>query len=262
MRSGEEKRIVVALILILVLSLTQCATVQTAPTDTINTPRSVLLIGNSLLIYPVGQDALLQELAASANPPAQIKAELATAEGKVLEALWSDPSDRHSKILSGKYDVVVLQATLSKTGTVYGGLTADTESKFHEYAAKFDDEIRKGGAQTVLFMHWQFNEDSAMSIQEITRIYKEVAAERHIRVVPAGLAWQRAQSAQPGLVLLSDSVHPNAEGSYLSACVLYATLSGRTPVGLSAVSWTGISKERANFLQRIAWETAVSWKQP
>jgi hypothetical protein len=262
MESGRQKGVVFALLLITALLLTQCTTAQTTSTEAVNTPRSVLFVGNSVVGQPIGQDTLLRLLAGSANPPTEIKAELAIAEGKVLEALWSDPSDRHAKILSGKYDLVVLQATLSKTGTVYGGLTADTEAKFHQYAAKFDEENRKGGAQTVLFMHWQFNEAGAMSIQEISRIYREVAAERHIRVVPAGLAWQRAQKAQPGLVLLSDSVHANAEGSYLSACVLYATLSGRTPVGLSEVSMTGISKERAGFLQRIAWETVLDWKQP
>jgi hypothetical protein len=201
-------------------------------------------------------------LASSESPPREIEADLAIAEGKVLEALWSDPSDRHTKILSGKYDVVVLQGTLSRTGIVYGGLTADTETKFQEYVAKFDEEIRKGGGQTVLFMHWQFNEDGAMSIQDISRIYEEVAAERHIRVAPAGLAWQRAQRAQPGLVLLSDSVHANAEGSYLSACVLYATLFRRTPIGVTDAPSIGISKKQAAFLQRIAWETFVDWKQP
>ena len=88
------------------------------------------------------------------------------------------------------------------------------------------------------------------------------------------MAWERAHREQPGLSLhFRDGSHPNPTGSYLAACVFYATLFGQTPEGLSPVRYstrfgtpeegepeaiTPLSQEEAAFLQRIAWETVSS----
>ena len=43
----------------------------------------------------------------------------------------------------------------------------------------------------------------------------------------------RARRELPGVSLwASDGVHPTPAGTYLTACVLYATLTGRSPVGI------------------------------
>jgi hypothetical protein len=253
----------VGILLVGTLCLLLPATLHADSTKGGKVPSRVLLIGNSLIASDMGLDAILPELAASARPPLKITVDRSISIGSVLEGLWSEESGgRHEKILKGKYDIVVLQATLSKTGTVIG-YTADTEKKFHEFGAKFDDEIRKGGAQTILFMHWQFNEPKAMTIEDIARIYKEVSIERGIMVAPVGIAWQRAQKKQPKLVLLSDSVHPNFEGCYLSACVLYATIFKKTPVGLANhIKWSAVTPAQAKFFQSIAWEVVQEYDQP
>jgi hypothetical protein len=252
MKSVKWMLFFMRIFLVGILSLFGCATFQ--PDSRTNNPERILFVGNSLTTYNMGLDNILRELAASASPPMTIVTYRSTQDGTVLEGLWASGS-RHETILKGKWDRVILQATLSKTGTVYGGITADSEMKFHEYAKKFDSEIRKAGARTVLFMHWQFNEPDAMPIQDIARVYKDVAAERGVEIAPVGLAWQQAQKRQPNLILLSDSVHPNFAGSYLAACVLYSTVFKKTPVGLSSIESAGMTAEQAAFLQRVAWET-------
>src|SRR5262249_46570037 len=90
---------------------------------------------------------------------------------------------------------------------------------------------------------------------------------------PVGLAWQAALKARPDFALhVADKSHPNPAGSYLAACVFYATIYGQSPKGLSAhitgtiVDHTGkigdaqgelvnLSKEDSAFLQKVAWQT-------
>jgi hypothetical protein len=220
-------------------------------------PERVLLVGNSL---SGGLDVTLEGLAAAGSSPMKLKVETSISGGQVLEGLWEQQA-RHEQIQGGKYDRVFLQASLSKTGTAYYGGTVDTEEKFHEYAPKFDAEIRKAGAETVLFMHWQFNEPDAMTIEEIARVYGEVARELGVEVAPVGLAWQRAQREMPDLELLSDSVHASATGCYLTACVFYATLFKKSPAGLAYFGWAALPPQRAAFLQRVAGETVRDYRQ-
>ena len=54
--------------------------------------------------------------------------------------------------------------------------------------------------------------------------------------------------------------HGNNYGNYLAACVLYATIFDRSPVGLSDRMLGMISDEDAAFLQKVAWDTVTEYK--
>jgi hypothetical protein len=257
-KNVRDLRLLTEIFLVGILSLLGCAALQAESTGISRTPERILFIGNSV---SAGVNYTMENLAASASPPTRMAADASFTGSTVLEGLWSEPGSRHEQILEGKYDRVVLQATLSEAGFP-GRFIGDTEQKFHEYAGKFDEEIRKGGARTVLFMHWQFDLPRAMNIEEIARVYWDVAKELGVEVAPVGLAWQRAQKERPNLTLLSDSVHSNSLGNYLAASVLYATLFKKTPVGLTYFGWGGITPEQAAFLQRVAWETVQDYTQP
>jgi hypothetical protein len=242
-----------------ILSFLGCAALEAESAGVDKTPERILFIGNSL---SNDLNKHLKGLAASAIPPLDITADASISMGTVLEGLWSFP-DKHERILKGNYDRVILQATLSETGKVAEGrVTADTEEKFHRYARSFDREIRESGARTVLFMHWQFDEPGAMRIERIAALYRDVAEELGVEVAPVGLAWQRARRERPDLQLLSDSVHASFRGEYLAACVFYATLFERSPVGLPYLGTIAMDPELAAFLQRIAWETVQDYEQP
>jgi hypothetical protein len=74
-------------------------------------------------------------------------------------------------------------------------------------------------------------------------------------VAPAGEAWARALS-KPGHppLWLDDGSHPTPAGTYLAACVLFATIFDRDPRGLPYRA--GLSPEAAAELQAAAWSAA------
>lgn len=77
-----------------------------------------------------------------------------------------------------------------------------------------------------------------------------------------GMRW-RNKTSKSGLTWTLDS-HPNAIGNYLTGCVYYGMLFGKSPVGCSyrPSSWSfSLTEEEAGILQKVAWET-VEGKMP
>ena len=77
-------------------------------------------------------------------------------------------------------------------------------------------------------------------------------------MIPAGLAFANAIAKQPDTVLYeSDKRHPSLAGTYLAACTAYATLFGKSPVGLAYTA--GLPADLASRLQTAAWETVQAY---
>jgi hypothetical protein len=102
----------------------------------------------------------------------------------------------------------------------------------------------------------------------LNRGYFSIAKELDAEVAPVGMAWKRALAADPKPVLhRDDRSHPNPAGSYLAGCVFYATLLGKSPVGLPAELKLGsktlvkLDEKLAARLQEVAWQT-VSKRPP
>jgi hypothetical protein len=71
-----------------------------------------------------------------------------------------------------------------------------------------------------------------------------------------GDAWQTVVGQQPNAALWQgDGVHPTTEGTYLAACVFYASIFGRSPVGLGYDD--GLPAPEAAMLQRVAAAVAL-----
>jgi hypothetical protein len=71
------------------------------------------------------------------------------------------------------------------------------------------------------------------------------------QVAKVGLAFEAAHDADPSLGLVADDGHPNRAGSFLMACVFYATLTGRDP--LRSRYSGGLDRATSRFLKQIAW---------
>ncbi len=72
------------------------------------------------------------------------------------------------------------------------------------------------------------------------------------QVAKVGLAFEAAYEADPSLDLIGDGEgHPNRAGSFLMACVYYATLTGRDPrrSGYSG----GLDRATSRLLKQVAW---------
>jgi hypothetical protein len=104
--------------------------------------------------------------------------------------------------------------------------------------------------------------DSFLSMNiAIRKAYAMIGTELNAAISPAGLAWARVRTERTNLNLyiLDDGFgdrHPNSYGAYLTACVFYSAIFGRSPEGSTYYSTNNISD--AIYLQRIAAETVVT----
>ena len=240
------------------------------PTPTPVPPKKILFIGNSLIFWNDGIDYHMAQLAGSANPPLAVEAESSTKMMMPLQRLWKFAKD---EIENGDYDIVILQEDMQTSSSFKESKTADS---FHEYARKFDALIKESGAKTVFFMAWPFEDGGEVPItfEEIAQAHRDIAAELGADVAPVALAIQRSMEERPDLdVFDSDQIHPSIYATYLAANVVYATIFGKSPEGLTYLPpkgiyrlsdretvVDGINEEEAAFLQRIAWETVQDYQ--
>jgi hypothetical protein len=159
-----------------------------------------------------------------------------------------------------KYDYVVLQERSA------GPL--DAPADMHKYGQLLDEEVRKSGAKTILFLTWAY-QHIPIEQDQITREYKELAQRQQAKVAPVGQAWQAWLRDYPNVALHDpDKSHPNPRGAYLTACVFYATIYGKSPVGLPGTlkgdngePLSGVLDNEARLLQQTAWDAVQGWKQ-
>jgi hypothetical protein len=139
---------------------------------------------------------------------------------------------------------------------------------FERHARLLDTEIRTGGARTVFYMTCA-HRSRPQTQADIADAYRSVAGDLNAILAPAGLAWQRVGVLDPAVKLYhSDSRHASAAGSYLSACVLHAAITGANPLGLPSrfeiqgKPCPSLEAKPAALLQQTAWETVQSHRAP
>jgi hypothetical protein len=112
-----------------------------------------------------------------------------------------------------------------------------------------------------LYLTWARQHIPEMQ-EVLNNAYFTLARKLGATVAPVGMAWQKALKANPALRLHKrDKSHPTLLGSYLAACVFYATLFQTSPIGLTGTmiddndKILNLRKNDARFLQSTAWET-------
>ena len=181
---------------------------------------------------------------AEAGGQRRLHYESETPGGYTLEKHWQDRK-AVSRIQSGHWDFVVLQdqseAPLLRCDAMF------------EYGKKFAAEIKQQRAKTILYETWALqNKPEQQTV--ISQAYAGLSKQLNARLAPVGDAWQIALRSDPKLVLHdADHKHPNATGTYLAACVFYATLYGQCPEGLPG-QIGGLTNAEAQRLQAIAWK--------
>jgi len=237
-------RALLALVALVVLS----ACIRTSSAE--EEPLRVLFIGNSYT-YCNDLPGMVAGLAEAAGAR-KIEVHSSVSGGCTLERHFTQ-ENAVEKIRGQKWDAVVLQE--QSTRPVLEPKT------MHEFARKLHAEIQEQGAETVFFLTWARQHKPEMQ-DALNDAYFGIAGQLGATVAPVGVAWKNALAADAGLVLhAKDQSHPNPAGSYLAACVFYATLLEKSPVGLPAeIKRNGkvlskLDPGLAARLQAIAWKT-------
>ena len=247
---GKQHRIVGAC-LAMVLAAAGCGPgVRTVGETDVTEPLRVLFIGNSYT-YCHQMPAMIGRLAAAAGDVRPFEYKTVVRGGETLEGHWKR-GEALAKIREGGWDVVVLQEQSLRP-------VQDT-ARFHEYARLFAAAIEKAGARTCFYLTWA-REHTPERQPDYNEACLSIARELGAMAAPAGIAWQNARKENPTWPLYAgDRSHPRPLGAYLTACVFYGTLYGRSPVGLplgvkaDQIEGTALGVEEVTHLQTVAWD--------
>src|SRR5690349_6622272 len=103
----------------------------------------VLFIGNSYTYFN-NLPQMFAGLSASAKPPQTVETEMVVVGGATLKGLWENGRALEA-LKGGRWDYVVLQeqSTLGAAPMINGVVQISDPKTFHEYARRFDAEIKK-----------------------------------------------------------------------------------------------------------------------
>jgi hypothetical protein len=223
-------------------------------------PLRVLFIGNSYTRFN-DLPGMVESLGASAPEGPRVDTRHETRGGFDLSNHWRRRRVR-ARIAHGGFDAVVLQG--------HSLVTLRAPGRLAEYARRFSSRVRAAGARLVLFQTWPRHAQSrhyrrlavdgpSAMFERIDAVYGEVGRELGAPVAPVGRAWLQAHREHPELVLhrRDPGTHPSVAGTYLSACVLYGTLTGVDP---RAARWKpdGLSEPQAERIRAIASESLAA----
>lgn len=249
------------------LSAPAAAPVAMAPAG--QPPASAIYIGNSFFYYNNGITTHMARLVAEGLPGFRHRHTMVTISGSGAD--WHDVESYLRPNAIGKYsftsDNKVVFNKLDRLFDVAVMMDCSQcpvhpqlKTVFTESMKKNSEIVRRHGARPVFFMSWAYKDVPSMT-QGLADAYTAAARENRAQVIPAGLAFARSVALKPELELYAaDKRHPSVAGSYLAACTTYATLFGKSPVGLSYAA--GLDPAVARHLQAVAWETVQAYRQP
>ena len=227
--------------------LTSCGAPSVAPSS-INPPPAnspvdgrVLFIGNSLT-EANGLPAMIETLSRQGGGT-PISTASVVFGGFSLEDHWNQGTAQR-RIAEGGWSIVVLQQGPSSL--------PESQILLRQWTSRFDSAIRAVGARTALYMVWP-ESDRRGAFDAVSESYARAAADVNGMLFPVGEAWRAAWRRDPDVPLYGpDGFHPTQTATYLAALVIVQQISGRSPVGLPAL--TDMPANRALLLQEAAVE--------
>ena len=221
-------------------------------------PERVLYIGNSYLYY---NDSLhnhvrrmLEEAYANDIDTGNYK--LVTISGSRSWHHDIDYSLNHKNLGAKEaFELVIFQGGSGETDT------ASERKIFSDTTIEVINTIHKSGAEAALYMIHAYVEPhkntNPKMIEDIKKMYIEAGNKNNALVIPVGIAFENAYKAQPDIVLHKpfDGSHPSLLGTYLAACVVFASITQQSPLEIDYNYYGEISDSDKVFLQEIAHKT-------
>jgi hypothetical protein len=207
-------------------------------------PLRVLFIGNSQFsVWDIPR--MVQELSVSGRQ--------LSCEGCLIGGSWLQTHLENSNTLdrleNGHWDIVVLQEH-------YRAPEGDGRAKFFAAASKFCDRISARSATPILYASPNIEAEGVEGFTAIHMLNLELARKLNLVLAGAGAACLKVWEKMPQVDLHDeDRAHPNYKASYIGACVLYAALTGQSPIGLSnSCGKSKVSDDEALQFQTAAWD--------
>ncbi|MEF3109999.1 hypothetical protein QFI91_13000 [Raoultella sp. WB_B2P2-3] len=218
--------------------------------------KTVALYGNSYTHYNNNVNTRLRDLARSLLPKS---AEDYSYRGITISTGhlgWHIPNLVFQNTLQ-KWDVVVFQGNSTEAISKKSA----TREYFTESAKKMADIAHKDNEKVVWFMTWA-SKDKPEQTEKLEKAYLDIARQTNGYVAPVGLAFAKSLQRNPEINLYhSDGNHPSLAGTYLTACVLFATLYNKSPVGGALPVDSTMNEQTAHALQQTAWDTVIAFRQ-
>ncbi len=222
--------------------------------------RRVLFVGNSYTYYN-DLPQLVRSLARAAALPMDVDS---VTQGGMSFVGHVNGGRTVERIRAGGWEAVVLQDQSLRP------VRAPVLTR--QGALELGAEIARAGARIIFYVTWA-RRGQPQQQPQLDHTYYRLAQELGAEIAPVGPAWQRALRERANLALyVPDGSHPAPAGSYLAAAVLFATLTGRSPVGLEARTVQAgadaprrpleLDADEAALLQRIAEEAVASAPPP
>lgn len=214
----------------------------------------ILFLGNSYTFFN-RMPAMVKAMADSKGLRPDVHMHAAPAAS--LQSHWNDGAARQ-KLEDAAWDFVILQDQ-SATPVV-------APERTMEFGGKWCARVRAARGTPVLMLTWGRKGASGVpdpqEQEALLNTYLALARKEKAAVAPVGIAWGHCLNRYPGISLYQpDGKHPTQEGSYLTACVMYCTLFGKSPLGLPAnlslngVRLCSLPADKARKLQTAALET-------
>jgi uncharacterized protein DUF4886 len=210
----------------------------------------VLFIGNSYT-YVNDLPTMFATLATSGGH--SVKTGM-LAEGGATLADHAASVDTATMLAATRWSIVVLQEQ-----SQIPSVDALRQNQMYPAARALVRMVRAAGAAPIFFLTWAHRDGwpenglaNYGSMQSaIDDGYLAIAGEQSTTVAPVGYAWWTLLTEEPTAGLwLDDGSHPTPEGTYLAACVFYATIFRQSPLGLDYHA--DLPGDKAATLQAIA----------
>ena len=220
-------------------------------------PLRILFVGNSLT-YQNDLPRMFAGLAKSRGHDVQY--DVYAPGGYRLSQHATDPR-LLEKVNRGGWDVVVLQEQSQMPAMPRERL----EREVYPFAQTLSQRIRAGSprARIAFYQTMARRNGDAPTFPDLPEVgtyegmqkrinaaYAHMARDNRGVLVAVGAIWEKARKQHPALPLYADDVHPSFIGTYLAACVFYATLFGDSPTG--AAHPPGVDDATATILQTLA----------
>jgi MYXO-CTERM domain-containing protein len=241
----------------------------------------MLFLGNSYT-FVNELDVVVASVFEAAGEPLDEHARLAEGGWRFVDHLAAieTPGSDWDAAFQNPHDWVILQEQSQIPG--FPPEASDEVGASRDAAVALDGHAAATGARTMFLMTWgrrsgdETNPDiypdfptMQARLADGYATYVELASVDGTQawIAPAGLAWERvyddvaATGTDPATagtafwdLYIDDGSHPSPRGTYLTACVIFASVTGESPEGLPAPD--GIAD--AAYLQEVAAEVVLT----